>query len=223
MAKPRAIGEQVVDAMRLRGIDLIIDVGANIGQYASRLRRDGYKGKIRSFEPLPAIHAELVKAASGDQHWVVEEPVALGRCDGQIEIERSAESDMSSILPQNDLHKAISPTSAIMERLRVPMRRLDSVLPDADLEGHRTLVKLDVQGFEHDVMEGMGRLWPLIDGLQIEMSLVPIYDGEVSWRETIDMVERRGFVLAMLLPGYYERKLGRQLQVDGLFFRPEKR
>ena len=223
MTKPRTIGAQLVDAMRFRGIDLVIDVGANVGQYARRLRRDGYRGKIRSFEPLPAIHAELVAAAAGDADWVVEAPMALGGFDGTIEIERSAESDMSSILPQSSLQQLISPTSAVMERLSVPMHRLDSVLSNTELQGSRTLVKLDVQGFEHDVLDGMEGLWHSIQGLQIEMSLIQLYEGEVLWRETVDRIERQGLVLVMLLHGYYERKLGRQLQFDGLFFRTTER
>src|SRR5262245_16825242 len=64
------------------GIDLVLDVGSNIGQYARELRSHGYRGRIVSFEPSEAAHTELVKAAQGDAGWSVASRMALGRASG---------------------------------------------------------------------------------------------------------------------------------------------
>ena len=52
------------------------------------------------------------------------------------------------------------------------------------------------------------------------MSLVPIYEGERDFRAQFDELIAAGFEPYLLLPGYFERKLARQLQVDGVFMRP---
>ncbi len=218
--KPREAAAQLVATLRRFEVDAVLDVGANAGQYARRLRRAGYGGPILSFEPLPQVHAALVKAARGDPAWRVAPPMALGDTDGEVTIGRSAESDMSSILPQNPLLERISPSAAIEERVRVPLRRLDSLV-EIDPAWRRMFLKIDVQGFEPRVLEGAEGLWPRIVGVQLEMALVPLYEGEQEFRAIISAMEARGFALHLLIPGYFERKLGRQLQVDGVFYRQD--
>lgn len=71
-------GLQLVQAMRHFGIDLVLDVGANRGQFAQELRANGFREHIVSFEPLSAAHTELVAAAAKDPAWRVHERVALG-------------------------------------------------------------------------------------------------------------------------------------------------
>ncbi len=216
--KPRDPLARLVASLAFFGIDAVLDVGANMGQYAKSLRRAGYRGPILSFEPLAAPHAALAAAARGDPAWRVAPAMALGAGNGVVEIERSAESDMSSILPQTRLLRRISPSSAVRERVRVPLRRLDS-LAEIDPAWRRMFLKIDVQGYEPRVLEGAEGLWPRILGVQLEMALVPLYEGEQELCAAIAAMEARGFALHLLLPGYYERKLGRQLQVDGVFYR----
>ncbi len=216
--KPRVPAAQLAASLTFFGVDAVLDVGANTGQYAKSLRRAGYRGAILSFEPLAGPHAVLSAAAREDPAWRVAPPMALGAENGVVELERSAESDMSSILPQNRLLRRISPSSAVRERVGVPLRRLDSVV-EIDSAWQRMFLKIDVQGYEPRVLEGVGELWRRILGVQLEMALVPLYEGEQELCTAIAAMEARGFALHLLLPGYYERKLGRQLQVDGVFYR----
>lgn len=219
MSKPKALGDQLVHALQHFGVDAVIDVGANKGQYGKKLRKHGYGGPIHSFEPLPDVHEILSATAEDDSLWFVPDAVAVGDFTGEIELARSNESDMSSILPQSALQKQVSPSSAVSELLLVPMERLDQLVERSKIGGDELFIKLDVQGFEPKVLAGMDGIWPRVRGLQLEMSLVELYEGETPWRKMIDMMEVRGYFLSLLLPGYYERKLGRQLQVDGVFFK----
>ena len=76
----------------------MIDVGANLGQYATRLRAAGWAGPILSIEPIPEVHRQLGRAAAADPAWEVAPPLAVGAADGEVALEVSAESDMSSTL-----------------------------------------------------------------------------------------------------------------------------
>ncbi len=51
------------------GVDLVIDVGANVGQYGTQLRDWGYRGRIMSFEPMRDEYAALSRLAEADGNW----------------------------------------------------------------------------------------------------------------------------------------------------------
>jgi FkbM family methyltransferase len=216
--KPREPWDQLVHALGFFAIDAVIDVGANRGQYALGLRRHGWRGPILSFEPLPDVHAELSETASADPDWIVAPPLALGAVQGRTVVERSAESDMSSLLPQNALLRRISPSSRVVGRVEVGLDRLDR-RPEVAAGWRRLFLKIDVQGSEAAVLEGASGLGERLVGVQLEAGLVPLYEGERDFRATLDAMAAAGFGLHLLIPGYYERKLGRQLQVDMVFFR----
>lgn len=218
LKKARDLDRQIVVALISNKIDCVIDVGANSGQYARKLRRAGWNGPILSIEPLPELNEKLLDQADADPDWYIAPPLALGDRNGQIGLHRSAESDMSSVLHQNPTLERLSPSSAVIETIEVPQKRFDAIeLPVS--EPARLFLKLDVQGYEATVLEGVGSRWPFIQGLQLEMALLPIYEGECFWRDMVAQLADRGFDIHLLLPGYFAPKLARQLQCDGVFFR----
>jgi FkbM family methyltransferase len=210
---------QLAHALRHFAIDAVLDVGANRGQYGTLLREQGWPGPILSFEPLPEAHAELVARAAADRAWTVAPRQALGAEDGAACLEVSAESDMSSLLPQGPLLRRISPSSAVRAQITVPVRRLDGAAEIRDAPWRRMLLKIDVQGAESSVLEGASGLWPRLAGLQVELPLVPLYEGERPWRATLDTLEARGFAPHLWIPGYFSRELARHLQIDVVLFR----
>jgi FkbM family methyltransferase len=218
--KARVPGAQLAAVLEHFGISCVFDVGANCGQYGAMLRESGYRGRIVSFEPLAEAHEALARRAAGDARWQVAPRVALGERDGEVEIEVSAESDMSSILPQSALLRRVSPSSTVIGTESVPLRRLDGVAASYLGPDDRAFLKIDTQGYEPQVLAGAGALLERLAGIQLEMALVPIYQGERDFRATFDQLVAAGFELYLLLPGYFERKLARQLQVDGVFMRP---
>ncbi|TVQ29684.1 MAG: FkbM family methyltransferase [Geminicoccaceae bacterium] len=215
--KPKDLDRQLVLLLEGARVDRVIDVGANQGQYAARLRRAGYGGPILSFEPQPEAHAALVRAASDDKAWEVAAPLALGASTGTAHLAVSAEDDMSSLRDQTAVLRRLSPSSAVQARIEVAMARLDRRL--ADEPGARLLVKLDVQGSEDAVLDGMAGLWPRVVAVQLELALTPLYHGEWRYLETCTRLESLGYRLALVLPGYFDGKVKRQLQIDGVFVR----
>ncbi len=217
--KKKVPSAQLVAMLKHHEIDIVLDVGANVGQYGQRLRDWGYEGRIVSFEPLQSAHEQLLARSLSDPAWEVAPRMAIGDHDGEIDIQVSAETDMSSILPQNDLLQEISPTSAIQTTERVPIHRLDTIAKNHVNVEHRVFMKVDTQGFEPQVLDGSEALLPGLVGVQLEMSLVPLYQGECDYLAMIERLAAAGFTLHLVLPGYFERKLARMVEVDGVFVR----
>ncbi|MGF1474189.1 MAG: FkbM family methyltransferase [Geminicoccaceae bacterium] len=220
MVKPRDPNVQLVSLLAFQSIDLVIDVGANRGQYASRLRGHGYDKRICSVEPIAEIHEALRRIAEPDPLWSVLPPMALGSAPGEAALEISAESDMSSILAQNRFLRDRSPSSAIERREMVRLERLDR-LDDALPSFDRALLKIDVQGYEPEVLAGAEGVMDRIVAIQLEMALLPLYEGERDYRWTLQHMAERGYELFLLIPGYFDPKLARQIQCDGVFVHRE--
>jgi FkbM family methyltransferase len=202
--------------------DTIFDIGANIGQYASMLRRCGYTGRIVSFEALPAVHAELTTAAARDVNWNIAPCVALGRAPGEAEIHVAGNSLSSSLLPMHDAHVRAAPESRYVAVQKVRVARLDELAPTLSPEKGRLLLKIDTQGYEEEVLMGAGAVLDDVCAMQLELSVVQLYEGAPTLRRMLDLCEQCGFDLYGLMPGFYEQSSGRLLQIDGLFLRAVK-
>jgi FkbM family methyltransferase len=210
---------QIVSSLRKFEIDLVLDVGANQGQFASEIRSGGYVGNIVSFEPLSTAHGELLRASDGDSRWDIYQRCALGDHDGYIEINIAGNSVSSSILPMLESHRSAAPESAYQGKEVTPIKTLDAVAGQYLNNVHAPFLKIDTQGFEWMVLNGARDTLPHIQGVLLELSLVPLYEGQHMWREMIDRLEAEGFVLWALQQGFTDPLNGRSLQVDGIFYR----
>jgi len=211
---------QLPALLAARRVDLVLDVGANVGQYARALRGADYRGRIVSFEPVAGAHARLVAAAAADPAWTAAPRMALGAADGEAEINVSNRTDMSSLLPIRGDTLAALPKAQSIGREPVPVRRLDGVYADYAGAGARAFLKIDTQGFERAVLDGAGAILAELRGLQLELSLLPLYEGEAGYLEMIDRLAAAGFEIHLLIPGFFSKRLGRQLQIDAVFLRP---
>lgn len=205
--------------LETHGIDMILDVGANDGGYGKMLRRGGYRGAILSFEPLADVHARLMQAAQDDPAWQVAPRMAIGATDGEIAINIAGNSTSSSILTMQSLHESAAPQSRYVGTEMVPLRRLDGVAHPFIEQGKKLLLKIDTQGYEMPALEGARLHLPRIHGIQLELSLVSLYAGQVLYREMIDWLAGQGFELWSVMPGFVDQSSGRMLQMDGVFFR----
>ena len=199
-------------------IDLLLDVGANEGQYAVRMRRAGFGGRITSFEPLSAAFAALERRAAADPRWAARR-LALSDADGRAEIHVAGNSTSSSLLDMGERHLASAPQSAYVGSEQVDTVRLDSLWDELSSDGERVFLKLDVQGFEMHVLRGAERALGQLRGVQAELALAHLYEGDSPWRAVVDHLEARGFELAGVEPGFADPGSGRMLQFDGLFLR----
>ncbi len=203
-------------------IDLVFDVGANIGQYAKLLRELGYSGRIVSFEPLSSAYSQLKAVSEKDPLWEIAPQTAIGNQEGEIVINIAGNSYSSSALPMLDAHLESAPESAYSGSETVKLSRLDTLAKDyIKSETKSIFLKIDVQGLEKQVLEGATAILPLVKGIKLELSLVPLYEGQVLFKEMIDIIEKLGYELYGIEPGFTAEKTGRMLQMDGIFFKPD--
>jgi FkbM family methyltransferase len=207
---------QPVPLLRTERVGLVLDVGANVGQYARRLRHGGYTGRIVSFEPLSGPYLELSRRSASDPSWSAYR-MALAATAGSAEINVAVKPSRSSLLEVDQHHAESTPESAYVGTETVPTARLDELWDDVVGDADRVFLKIDVQGFEMQVLRGAEAVLDRLHGIQVELSLVPLYIGAPSWREVVDWLEERDFELAGIEPAFVER--GRLLQVDGVFLR----
>lgn len=210
---------QLLKALSHFEIDLVLDVGANVGQFASELRSIGYKDIIVSFEPLSAAHKALSNAAGSDPKWRVHQRSAIGDYDGEIEINIASNSVSSSVLPMMEIHSSAVEDLAYVGVESVPIRRLDSVAPAYLAKSRRPFLKIDTQGFEWQVLNGAVAILPKIHGILCELSLVTLYEGQRLWLDMIQRLESEDFRLWSLQKGFTDQNDGRTLQVDAIFFK----
>lgn len=210
---------QLLKSLQRFDIDLVIDIGANAGQFASTLRFFGYNGRIISFEPLPDVYRVLTAAAGQDHGWDVHSRCAIGDTDGEIDINVSGNSISSSILPMLAAHSTAAVGSAYIGAERVPVHRLDSVASDYVQASSNFFIKIDTQGFEWQVLDGAGEMLKQAKGLMCELSLVPLYEGQHLWMEILPRLEAEGFTLWAIQKGFTDPQDGRGLQIDVIFFR----
>jgi FkbM family methyltransferase len=204
------------------GIDMVLDVGANTGQYRSFVRYNvGFGGPAVSFEPVPQFAAALSEAAAHDPLWSVRNE-ALGSTDGVATINVMQSGVFSSFLsPLHTEFVGYLDSNVVANRIEVPMRRLDDIFRDLkrDFGFERPFLKLDTQGFDLAVLEGASESLSQIPAIQTELSWVPIYDKMPPASEVIRYLELRDFRIAgsyRTAPTGYPTQM---LESDGYFVR----
>lgn len=200
-------------------IDLVLDVGANAGGFALQLIENGYQGRVVSFEPIGALHAYLKRQSERYPNWTIAEPCAVGAETGTVQLNVSRNLSSSSVLGMMENHLDVAPESALQRQESVPLRRLDDLAVSYVRKEDRVFVKLDVQGYEDRVLDGATALMTKLWGLQVEMSLVPLYEGQVLFSLMDERIRAAGFELWGMDPVLTDARVGRVLQFDALYMR----
>ncbi|TWU35965.1 FkbM family methyltransferase [Novipirellula artificiosorum] len=207
--------------MQRYGINLVLDVGANKGQYARELIRTGYRGRIVSFEPLPSAFEKLKLNRWSFGDWQVE-PIALGAENTTATLNVAGNSQSSSLQPMLDAHVNAAPSAAYVDTCEVEVRRLDGLYDQYWKAGDRCYLKLDVQGHEHQVIAGASGCLDRVVAIQMELSMRPLYQGAETWQQAIESMQQLGYQLMSLSPGFGDQATGEMLQADGFFVRREE-
>jgi FkbM family methyltransferase len=211
---------RVAQILNRHGIRTFLDVGANDGAHAIELLENGFTGSILSFEPLPDVWEALRrKAARANSRWKVAPRVALSDQNGEAEFTEAGNKVSSSLLSMLDSHIAAAPQSRPLGKITVPTVRLDDFLLKETVASP-VFLKIDVQGAETLVLGGATRaLQDVVVGVQVEMSLVPLYQGQSLYWEVDSFLRAKGFMCCHIIPGFSDPATLHLLQYDGIYFR----
>ena len=212
-----AAQRSLAQLLRQQQINLVLDVGANAGQFVMELFAFGYKGRVVSFEPLSSAHTQLCRKSKAYPDWTVADRTAVGAEAGSVEIHISGNSWSSSILNMLPSHSKAEPRSAYVGSETVPVNRLDDIY--ALTASDRAVLKIDVQGYERQVLEGAPRVLAACCAVVVEMSFSPLYESQILARELWDQLVSKGFAPWSIEPGFRDPVTGRMLQFDGVFVR----
>jgi len=203
------------------GTDLVIDVGANAGQYGVEIRRNGYAGRIVSFEPASETFARLRGACQSDPLWTARQ-LAIGSEPGVATLNLAAnEGKSSSFLDQRDVAFGTTVTMHYVGTETVEVSTLDRVGPEIADEHDRVVLKVDVQGLELEVLDGAASFLDRVQAVETELSLYPMYEHQPDWRVLCDRMADLGFAFFAVDPGYSDPASGRLIEMDGLFVRED--
>jgi len=195
-------------------------VGANIGQFASELLDNQFKGEIISFEPLADAHIQLILNSKKYDNWKIFERTAIGNSEGEIKINISQNSVSSSILNISNVHLNASNKSAYVGSELTKITKLDNIYNNgSELIDKSVFLKIDTQGFEWEVLLGASNMINNVKGILCELSFDNLYDGQKNWLEIIDFLEKRGFRLWSIQYGLTDKNSGRTLQCDAIFYK----
>jgi FkbM family methyltransferase len=203
---------------------LVLDVGANSGQFGGALFAAGFTGRVISFEPLTSAHADLVRAASGKPQWEVAPRCAIGAMAGSAVINVAGNSYSSSLRPMLAAHLAAAPQSAYVGTEDVPVETLTDFLarrfPD---RVPRFALKIDTQGYEDEVLDGLGARIAQCSAVLLEMPLDSLYGGASDLPTLFSKLVKCGLRCVNLSPGYVNPYTGDAIEVDGVFVRDDLR
>ena len=194
-----------------------MDVGANSGQFALMIHTILPEASIYSFEPLERCFRSLQQNAENikDMHCF---RFALGDTNTRMVMHANEFSGSSSILEMAELHKTAFPYTRNSTEEQVEVRTLDSLLPQLRLQSN-VLAKLDVQGYELNVLRGAEEALSHINVLVIETSFYQLYENQPLFDDIYGYLNKRGFKYRGNFEQIMSATNGEVLQADAIFTR----
>ncbi|MFI5429207.1 FkbM family methyltransferase [Aeromicrobium sp. UC242_57] len=195
----------------------MLDIGANVGQFGRMVRTAGFGGRIISVEPLATAYRQLSRRAAADPQWQCISS-AVGAAPGATQINVSANSYSSSLLTMTRQHLAADPESHVIGTQDVDVVTVADLVAAHEVEPARTLLKIDTQGYEQQVIDGAGALVDEFAAIQLELSFVELYEGQRLYGDLVEQMAGHGLTMWSIETGISD-DAGRLLQCDGLFLR----
>ncbi len=191
----------------------VIDVGANVGQFGLDVRRHGFEGLIVSYEPVQETFGSLSQAIKKHQPWKAFQ-LGLGAVESERTINISGNAGLSSsILEMRSLHLENFPHSATVAKQKISISTIDKQLEILGLQPQEIMLKLDVQGFEAEVLKGASQSLSKIPLCYLEVSITPLYAGEISFLPILIELSKFGHEVIDVFRGI-KAKDGQLLQLD---------
>lgn len=203
--------------LELSGVkpSVVIDVGANVGQFGIAVSGRLRPSRVICFEPNPEAAAQLRQNVLTKPEISVR-AIGIGAKPGILSLRVNSHSHSSSFLPLTDEHRTAFPFATEMERVEVKVSTLDLEFPTLS-ELSMALLKIDVQGFEREVLAGAEKVLSAVRWVVMEVSFDPLYEGEWIFDEAQRFMDTRGFRFVRPVAFLTDGRHGRIVQMDALF------
>jgi FkbM family methyltransferase len=207
---------ELLELLRPLNPKVIYDIGANVGTWTLLCKALYPEVQIHAFEPLP-IHIEKFKQLTNGLIGVHLHEVGLGSLTTKINMKVTDFSDASSLLALTETGKQQWHLQQVGE-IPVQIERLDDWISSHGLPSP-DLIKMDVQGFELEVLRGAEQCLTQAKGVLLETSFKNFYERQCRFDELVSFLANAGFYVRAFGHG---TSLGRPLvQADVLFARPD--
>ena len=200
-------------------IKTILDIGANVGQFAKEAREKIPEVMIYSFEPLKEIYQKLNKEFKTDKRFQSFN-FALGDKTEKIIMNKSSYSPSSSILSMSDNHKRLFPHTKEHTEEIIYVKRLDDMSINIKLD-REILIKIDVQGFENKVIDGGVNTFKISKVILIENSFIELYKDQATFDKTYQKLKSLDFVYNGSLQQKVNKETGEIISQDSIFLKQE--
>ena len=200
------------------GFNTVLDIGASEGSFSKAIAEVFPNIKIFAFEPIPMIYKILTDNMVSNTNFTSYN-CGLGNDEGKVDFNLNASSTSSSFLSQDNQHKDAFPeTSISSETIQVKVNKLDRLIKRSMIL-FPLFVKIVVQGFERDVLNGGSQIIQQAEVILIEMSFVELYKGQALFPEIYSILVDWGYDYAGDIFQHSSKKDGRILQCDSVFLR----
>lgn len=216
--------EREAGALRLRSLfvqqqfDMVVDVGAHEGGFASRVRGLGYRGGILSLEPNPAAYRVVAARAGLDANWDVRQ-IAAGDVNAKLPFHITRDAQFASVNRPGANGGEFGDMMDVVEVVDVSVCTIDELDAAENFVTTRTLLKVDTQGFDHAVLSGASRTLRRVAAVMFEVPIIAIYDGTPHYAATFALLESHGLKLYSLTPISRQSDSGCIIEADALWVR----
>jgi FkbM family methyltransferase len=183
-------------------VNCVVDVGANIGEFAQHVRKLGYRGRIVSIEPASKPYAELAARAATDTNWKALQ-LAAGRSEGTAELKILGDSVLNTLIdPDPTQIRDFGKRGQIVGHETVPVRPLDALWDElfSGVQHPRALLKIDTQGYDQEVLAGASRVLESTLALQTELSITRLYLQSPTFTQSLEPLLAHGWGIVGLYP-----------------------
>lgn len=208
-----------------KNCDVVLDIGANIGQYGQSLINSGLTKKLISFEPIKDAHSNLCKNAESIKNWTIYKRCAVGVKPGTFSFNISKNSVSSSLLKMKDSHIVNAPSSTIVEVDEVEVVAMNNIIEELlDLNANTKIgIKLDVQGMELELLEVLSPYFANIPIIALELSFVELYEKQKLFPEVYEFMLKNHYHIIAVENGFTSLSDRSSLQADFVFYKNEER
>jgi FkbM family methyltransferase len=205
--------------LKLANPTLVLDCGANKGDFSKTIRKIGYKGPIWCFEPNRDCVNKLNSIAEYDTQLRVF-PIGTGSSEQKLELQVAGkDGNMGSLLPHTSLMAERFRSAYVRDKYEVTIKRLDSILDSQAVnKTERIFLKMDTQGYDCETFKGLGDRVNQVVAVKTELSVHQIYKGSPSHWEMLDLLREHDFepILFSTISRNFD---GKMIEYDALFVR----